>query len=85
MTGEQREEEEAQDRRNVLSVQWDGFPGWLLPTPEACCLLLEKEPTSSWPIPFTPPWEFMATKFSASPNYAVPGMQRDLKHEALSG
>lgn len=72
---ELREEEEAQDSRNVLSLQWGGFPGWLLPVPEACHLVLEKEPPSSRPISFPPLWEFMATKLSATPKYAVPGME----------
>lgn len=85
MTGGQREGEEAQGRRHVLPVQWVGFPGWLLPAPEACLLLLEKEPPSSWPFPFAPPWEFMATKLSAAPRDTVAGMEQDHKHEALKG
>lgn len=73
-----REAEEAKGSRDVLSAQRGSSPGWLLPGPAACHLVLEKEPPSSRPIPFPPPWEFMATKLSATPKYAVPGMEQGL-------
>lgn len=67
--------EQREDSRDVLSIQWDGFPGRLLPAPEACHLVLEKESPPSGPVPFPPSWELMATKLSATPKYAVPGME----------